>query len=488
MSEPPVQAINARTGLPSLRTRLLRNVLAPLLLTWLLGTAMVVTVAHFFTQRAFDRALLDDAYLLASRLEMRDGKPMLGMSPSDLRTALYVRQESEFFSIQYPDGRLLAGQPGLLVPPIDEDENAGTAEERFVALSLNGVPLRGVVLRRSDPVPLRIVVALTTSSRTALLNRLIVFASLPQLLLLVGLAIWLRQRIRRDLAPLSALQANVEQRDAADLSPLPSPVDSVGASAGGGQQPSREVEGLAASVNSLLARIDAGVRAQREFAGTVAHELRTPLAGMRAAAEYGLAQEEPQRWRDQLQAVLQGQQRASRLVDQLLALALADEAQNSRMLQPVDIGQLAREVVLQFLSRADRAGVELGASGLDANLHVRADPALLEGLLANLIDNALRYGQPAEGAAVLSVDLGRTEEGSVRLSVTDNGPGIAPNQRTSLRLRWAQGEGKQRLGVGAGLGLAIVERYAGLMQASFSLDGGPNGQGLRASVVFPDLP
>ncbi len=456
-------------SLPSLRSRLLRNVLGPLLLTWLLGTLVVVTVAHLFTQRAFDRAMLGDAHVLASRIELRNGQPVLNMSSAELRTALYDQQETEYYAIQLPDGRQLAGQPGLATASPDD----GT-EVRFETLHLGALELRGVVLARSAPAPMRVIVALTTGSRTALLNQLIAYAALPQLVLLFGLAVWLQRRIRGDLAPVQSLQASVEQRDAADLTPL-SP----------GTSPStREVDGLAAAINRLLARIDEGVRAQREFAGTVAHELRTPLAGMRAAAEYGLAQDDPQRWREQLQAVLQGQQRASRLVDQLLALALADEAQNSRVLQPLDLGRLARELVLQFLARADKAGVELGASGLEARIWVLADPALLEGLLANLLDNALRYGRPASGKPMLSVDLAR-EGAGVRLSVTDNGPGIAPNQRTALRLRWAQGSAHQRLGVGAGLGLSIVERYAELMQARLSLDDGPQGQGLRASVLFP---
>jgi len=460
---------------PSLRARLLRNVLAPLLLTWLLGTVIIVAVAHYFTERAFDRAMLSDAYLLASRIELRGREPVLALSPADLNTVLYDQQETQYFSILYPDGRLLAGEPGLDHPALD---GQGEAEAHFMSMQRQGVPLRGVVLERATPVPLRIVVAQTTHSRQALLNQLIVYAALPQLLLLIVLAVWLQRGIRRDLAPLQALQASVERRDAADLTPL--------ATMAGERARTREVDGLAGSVNRLLGRIDEGVRAQREFAGTVAHELRTPLAGLRAAAEYGLAQDDPARWREQLQAVLQGQLRASRLVDQLLALALADEAQNSRMLQPVALGELARDVVLQFLARADRAGVELGASGLDAPLRVSADPGLLEGLLSNLLDNALRYGRPSEGRATLSVDLSEEPDG-VRLSVTDNGPGIEPGQRTALRLRWKQGADNQRLGLGAGLGLSIVDRYAQLMRATLTLDSGPGGAGLRVSVLFPRL-
>lgn len=459
---------------PSLRTRLLRDVLLPLFLTWTLGTLVVVSVAYSFTQSAFDDAMIDDAYLLASKVEMQGGAPVLNLTPSDLRTVLFDQRETVYFAVQRADGRLIAGQPGLVAP-----SSKPGAETQFIDLDYQGRPLRGVVLDRASPLPLRVIVALTTSSRAGPLNRLLLFSVVPQVLLLILLAIWLQRGIRRDLAPLSALQHKVEQRDAADLTPLPAALDQ--------PVPTREVQGLAGSINALLARIAEGVSAQREFAGNVAHELRTPLAGIRAAADYGLSQDDPQRWREQLQAVLASQQRASHLIDQMLALALADEAHNSRALQtlqPLQLGELAREVVLQFLARADKAGVDLGASGLELPLSVRADRALLEGLLANLLDNALRYGRPETGPAVVSVDLSRQADG-IWLSVSDNGPGIPPEQREALCSRWAQGPGGQRLGVGAGLGLSIVERYAQLMRARLQLDSGSDGRGLRASVVFP---
>jgi two-component system sensor histidine kinase TctE len=455
---------------PSLRTRLLLDVLVPLLITWLLGTAVTVGVAYFFTQRAFDKAMLDDAYLLSSHLRMQDGEPVLNMSAADLNTALYDPRETEFYAIVRDDGRWVAGEKALPLPAVVDD-----VETQFITLRYQGLDLRAVILDHDSAVPLRIAVAMTTRGRRQWLNRLVQFAVLPQLALLMGLAVWLQRGIRRDLKPLSALQRSVEQRDAADLTPLPGPDSPT--------NPTREVAALGQSINALLARVDDGLRAQREFSGNVAHELRTPLAGIRAAAEYGLAQNDPQRWREQLLAVLHSQQRASHLVDQLLALALADEAHNSRSLRPVRLGEVAREVLLQTIARADKAGVDLGASGLDLPLQVMAEPALLEGLLVNLLDNALRYGGGAD-KPIINVDL-REHEGSVWLSVTDNGPGIAPAQRQALRQRGAQGPGGVRLGVGAGLGLSIVERYAQLMRAELRLEDGPNGEGLSAIVVFP---
>ncbi len=455
---------------PSLRTRLLLDVLVPLFITWVLGTAVTVGVAYFFTQRAFDKAMLDDAYLLASRLSLQGGEPVLGMTAADLSTALFDPRETEFYSIVRDDGRWVAGEVSLPLPAVTNDDAT-----QFFTLRYKGLDLRAVILDHDSPVPLRIAVAVTTRGRSQWLNRLLQLAVLPQVALLIGLAVWLQRGIRRDLKPLSALQRNVEQRDAADLTPLPAPDSPT--------MPTREVAALSNAINALLARVDDGLRAQREFSGNVAHELRTPLAGIRAAAEYGVAQDEPQRWREQLLAVLHSQQRASHLVDQLLALALADEAHNSRALRPVRLGEVAREVLLQTIARADKAGVDLGASGLELPVQVMAEPALLEGLLANLLDNALRYGGGAD-KPVITVDL-REQGGSVWLSVTDNGPGIAPAQRQALRQRGAQGPGAVQLGLGAGLGLSIVERYAQLMRAELRLEDGPNGEGLSAIVVFP---
>ena len=109
---------------------------------------------------------------------------------------------------------------------------------------------------------------------------------------------------------------------------------------------------------------------------------------------------------------------------------------------------------------------------------------LLEGIANNLIDNALRYGRPA-GDTQARVTVGLRSEGDeVVLSVIDNGPGLAPLQRDQLLRRWAQGPAGMKLGQGAGLGLAIVSRYAALLGGHFTLEPGPDGDGLCASVTL----
>lgn len=455
---------------PSLRSRLLRHILLPLLLTWALGTAVTMGVAYHFTERAFDRAMLDDAMLLASHLRLRDEQLQLDMSPVDLNTVLYDQSEQVFFAVLRWDGQLVAGNPGLKPQQVAKDVDTQYRNFRF-----EGRDLRAVVLARDTPVASQVIVAMTTRSRSQLLQRLVLFSAAPQVALLLILATWLRRSISADMRPLAGLQRALSLRPAADLSPLP---DSVR-----GAARTRDVESLAHSIDDLLFRIEQSVRAQREFAGNVAHELRTPLAGLRAAAEYGLAQSNPQLWREQLEVVLLSQDRANHLVDQLLALALADESRAHLQLQPLKLGELVREVVLRYLARADQAGVELGADGLDGAEQALGDAVLLEGLLNNLLDNALRYGRAVQGQSVINVELSRSEVG-LCLSVTDNGVGIAAAQRFSLTQRWVQGAPAQVLGQGAGLGLSIVDRYARLMGARLTLGPGPDGVGLRVTVLF----
>ncbi|AVT11485.1 sensor histidine kinase [Paracidovorax avenae] len=460
---------------PSLRARLLRHVLVPLALTWFAGTAISVLVANGFTQRAFDRALLDDAYAIAANVRIKGGALDLALSSRELKSVLFDQVETVYFAVLLPDGSMLSGNASLPVPPPRDEAY------RFSDISYRGRALRAVRVRVSEPQAFEVITAQTVHARSAMLRGVLLYSVVSQVLLLGALAFWLRRAIQADLQPLAAFQEELAGRDARGLEPVV-----VRAS-------TRDLQHLEAAVNGLLARVAEGVRAQREFAGNVAHELRTPLAGIRALAAYGLAHKDPAVWHEQLAGVAASEARASHLVDQLLALALADEVRGAVPRQPVALDDLARDAVLRFLPRADAAGVDLGARGLDQPVVVQGQTVLIEGVLGNLIDNALRYGRPVqEGVAPrITVEIAqeRTENGAgeVVLSVVDNGPGIPQGLRTDLMQRWAQGREGERLGQGAGLGLAIVARYAELLGARLVLGTGPDGQGLRVGLVFAPL-
>lgn len=442
---------------PSLTQRVLRSVLLPLGLTWLIGTAVAIFIANVLTEQAFDHAMLDDAYSVSSNVQVSDDGIELLLSPREVTNVLFDQVETVYFAVLRSDGSLLAGNTRLEAPAPADD-----AQFRFSNIVYRGNALRAVVLRHDSPHAYQVIIAQTTRARAALIARLLSYALTPQLILLALLALWIWRRIKNDLQPLGQLQHALDRRDVRDLAPVPV------------AQTSRELQRLGNTVNSLFERLGSSVRAQREFAGNVAHELRTPLAGIRALAEYGLAQQNPAVWREQLERIAASQARASRLVEQLLGLALADEAHAGLQREPVRLDRLAEEAVMRHLARADARGVDLGAVGLEEAVTVQANAALIEGILDNLIDNAMRYG-----GRTITIELaGRT------LSVLDDGAGIPVDAQRDLVQRWSQGAAGQKLGQGAGLGLSIVARYASLLGAELTLENDATTGGLRVNVAF----
>lgn len=454
---------------PSLRARMLRHAMLPLSLTWLVGTVVTLGVASHFTERAFDMALLDDAYSIASHVQMQPGGEVgLQLTPNELKATLFDQVEEVHFSVLRKDGLLLAGaelapiRPPLLHQPF-----------RYGNMLHEGQVVRAVVLRHEVNAQEHLVVVThTTRVRSELLQQMLLYGALPLLLLLGLLGIVLWRSIERDLAPLGRLQSALAHRDARDLTPV-------------AISPStQEIEQVGLAVNDLFDRLDRSVRSQREFIGNVAHELRTPLARIRALADHGQADPDASVSQQQLQQIATSAERAGRLVNQLLDLAIADEAELALQKERVALAPLIGQVVLRHLDKADARGVDLGARGLDEaaeDLRVWATSALIEGILDNLIDNALRYGGRTVTIELTTDPL----TGTCVLAVVDDGPGIPESARSELRQRWTQGRDGERLGHGAGLGLSIVSRYAQLLGAELQLDSADHGRGLRASLVLP---
>ena len=452
----------------SLRARLVNHVLWPLALTWVLGTSMTVGAAYYFAQQAFDRALVDDAHALAAQVRASPDGLTLELSSREMGAVLFDQSENVFFAVQRMDGSVIAGHPGLHAKWPE-----GRARSLFSDITYLGKNLRAVALMRSEPAPFIVVVGQTNVSRNQLLRNVLTYSVVPQIFLLLALTFWLRREIGRELLPLNALETSVGQRDAQDLNPVP-----VSAS-------SRDIEHLGLAINALLSRLNHSLRAQREFSGNVAHELRTPLAGIRALAEYGLAQADPQVLHEQLHLVALSEARASRLVEQLLALALAEEADAGVQTEVVDLDAIVHETVLRYMPRADALGVDLGVQGLEQPVLVAGNAALIEGVLGNLLDNALRYGRATPGQhSTVTVSIARSAQ-AVSLSVEDNGPGLSFEDRRRLLQRGVRGVVSDRLGEGAGLGLAIVAKFAQVMSARFELAQVTPGPGLRATLQFP---
>lgn len=283
---------------------------------------------------------------------------------------------------------------------------------------------------------------------------------------LLAVLIW--GLVRWGLGPLERLTAGVKQRSPADLSPL-SP-----------QSVPTEVLPLVGALNNLFARIAVARERDRRFAADAAHELRTPLAAIRAHAQVASHAKDAAESHQAISDVLIGADRGTRIVEQLLALARVDHDALGKGAQPIDMAELARETIALMAPRAVARSIDLALEvepGLDATVRGNAD--LLAAMLRNLVDNALRY--IPEGAWV-TVRLARGE-GALLLRVEDSGPGIPSELRARVLHRFFRASGSTT--PGSGLGLSIVAAIVESHHGSFTLAGRADGSGLIADVSLP---
>jgi two-component system sensor histidine kinase QseC len=234
---------------------------------------------------------------------------------------------------------------------------------------------------------------------------------------------------------------------------------------------------LVAALNGLFARISTLIESERRFTADAAHELRTPIAGIRAQAQVALGSHNGDEQRHALLATLEGCDRATRLVEQLLTLArleAAPEAANTR----TDLSRLARRIIADLAGKAlsQKQAIELDAPD---TCELRADETLLGILLRNLVDNAIRYS-PA-GARV-RITITRTTSHTT-LCVEDSGPGLTDMQRERLGERFFRVLGNDQ--PGSGLGWSIAQRIAAVQAATLSASRSAALGGLAVTVVWP---
>jgi two-component system sensor histidine kinase TctE len=421
--------------------------------------ALCSVLIHYFNDVApdvisTDLRLKESAAALAARVRVRDGK--LSADVADLGIA-------ERFAVRDGAQHLLAGDAKLPVPSA-----AGAANPEFVSLRIDRRRVRTMTSRIETPQgPVTITVAdglkyNGPAQRFGFMSTLLWdFVQLDLTLVLVWVG------IRLGLRPLGRLRDEIAARSPHDLRPIHE------------ASVPREMAPLAATLNRLLSMLGKSVQSQQQFIANTAHQLRTPITGMLAQLDLLAADPAAAPVLGRVTLLQEGARQLAHSANQLLTLARANPALNATAKQqPVELSAIASEVTAKFVDRALAANLDLGADLQPAS--VLADPSLLDDLLGNLVDNALKY-TPAGGR--VTVRAGR-HDGRPYLAVEDNGPGIPENERQLVRKRFYRVQNSP--GHGSGLGLAIVEEIARLCNAVVHIESGAEGVGTRVSVLFPE--
>jgi two-component system sensor histidine kinase TctE len=343
-----------------------------------------------------------------------------------------------------------------------------------------GQPLRLVALylRFGDevnaPQTMLVQVARSSANREELAQRILVDMLLPMssLVLLMTLIVWLG--IRAGLSPLARLRQQVEGRAPTDLAPLQL------ASA------PRELWSLATAINTLLAAVQNTVATQKRFIGDAAHQLRTPLAGLKSQTEIALQSTSDPELRARLQRVHDSATRSAHLVNQLLTLARAEpESVMAQDRKRFDLQRLAQTLTAEWVPRALRAQIDLGLDdSATVPVWIEANELLVRESLTNLIDNALHYAGAGSQVTVRVMADWASATPQALLQVSDTGPGLSPADRERVFGRFVRASD---VGQGCGLGLAIVKEIVERHHGEVQLDA-VQPHGLCVSIRLPLSP
>jgi two-component system sensor histidine kinase TctE len=440
----------------SLREHLLRLLLLPVAAVLVASAVTAYYLAHDPATDAYDGALVDAGIALGQRIQQRDGLFTIDLPSAAEQVLRTDKYDSIFYVVRDPEGRTLAGDSGIPPP---------RAGEQFYDAEYRGVEVRAATVQVPCGARLcSVTVAETTRKRDRLVREILLGSVLPQALLalLTLLIVWFA--VARGLQPLERLSGEIRNRSVRDLRP----VDPT--------QAPTEARPLLEALNQVLARVEESHRNQQRFLANAAHQLRTPLAGLRTHAELALAQPIPEAARAEVEQVHTATVRTARLANQLLALARAEPGGRVEPPAVVDLRTVVEGAADEWVHRALERELDLGFELESARVH--GDLLMLREALGNLLHNAIEY-LPRGGRITARTG---TRNGVAFLEVEDDGPGIPPAERPRVLERFYRMPGTA--GTGSGLGLAIVHEIAAAHGASLEIHDGAGAAGCRVEIRF----
>lgn len=464
----------------SLAWHLLVRLLPAVLLLAVIDTVATYVITRKLSTQSYDRALVDTARALARQVTTTPAGPQLDITWNSTRFLDVGPDEQLFFKV-LADGQLIAGRPDLASPAVSggmlDDEAAGRPPTLAESInntppvvydtSIDGLPVRAAAVRfRMENTLVDVVMAETLNTRSRFIEEVLSVLAAGQLLLVAMLGFVIVTGVRSGLDSVSRLSDEIETRSIDDLQPVA--VDDV----------PTELAPLIAKTNSLLARLDKAVASQRRFIGQAAHQLRTPLAGLKLESELMLSRQLPDDIRQRAERIKSVADRMIRVGEQLLVLARIDANARPRdTFTRIDLTELAQETGAAWIPAARAAHVDINLVAPDEPVWIDGDKVLLDQMLGNLIDNAVRYlGGP--GNIVL-----RVQDAPPSLVVEDDGQGIGAAEKERVFDPFFRGANS--LAGGSGLGLAIVKEIAESHGAHWDLRSRPEFAGTRISLVFP---
>jgi two-component system sensor histidine kinase TctE len=438
------------------------------LVLWLAVPLMLLALCgalvHYFNNVApgmiaSDRRLKAATNALMARLVI-DGRTVSLDAAADGKPAL-TPANSVDFSVRDQFGRLMLGDEHIPAVAI-----ADAAAQMFAVLQLDGRSLRALTTRFDTSAGILIVTAVDLAggslpaARYGLMSTLLWdFVQLDITLVLVWFGIQL------GLRPVKKLREEIARRSALDLRPIDE------------SSVPREIAPVVVTLNRLFLMLRTSVQSQQQFIANTAHQLRTPITGMQAQLDILAAEPAAAPIKNRLATLQEAIRQLSHSANQLLTLARADPAINVvSKNQRVSLKTIAEEVIAKFFDRALLARIDLGAEVQPAS--IEADPSLLDDMLSNLVDNALKYTPPGGTVTVSTGERG----GKPFVLVEDSGPGIPEGERERVKQRFYRLPNSP--GHGSGLGLAIVAEIAGLYGASLVIESGTGGSGTRVTLQF----
>jgi two-component system sensor histidine kinase TctE len=465
----------------SLFGEILDWMLTPLLLLWPISLALTWLVAQSIAGKPFDRALEYNVQALAQLVTAQGQRAVFNL-PQPAREILRADDSDlVYYQVLGLHGELLGGERDVPAPP--EDERLLLSQVQLRDDEMRGLDVRvayiWVKLDVAEGRPVLVQVAETREKRSVLATEIIKGVMLPQLVILplAVLLVWLA--LVRGIKPLSQLEERIRERKPDDLSPLDDKVVPL------------EVAPLVSSVNDLLRRLKDSIATQKRFLADAAHQLKTPLAGLRMQAD--LAQREQfnaEELKQSLKQIGRSSMRATHTVNQLLALARAETSGKSLVRQSCNLAGLMMEVIQEALPRAMDKHIDLGYDGAEpgaAGAQLQGNPTLLKEMIRNLLDNAINYtpSTPDHPGVITGRVLADPFGHVLLLQVEDNGPGIPEAERELVFQPFYRALGTNV--DGSGLGLPIVQEIAQQHQAEIVLEDAHPGQvppGTRVTVRF----